>query len=369
MAAIQFDQGICGNPAESLKREWLETSGLGGFASSTIAGANTRRYHGLLVAALQPPGGRCLLLSKLEETLVVNNRHFELSTNLYPGVTHPEGYRYLIEFRLDPFPVFTFQAGGVKVEKRIFMVHGENTVVVEYAVDFAVCRLELRPLVAFRGYHDLTHANPALDGSLGQSTELFSIRPYPDLPRLYVAHNARKVRPEANWYFNFEYPVERERGLEFREDLFCPCVLDFDLAPGKPAVAIASTAMHRPGEAMSLRKAEIKRRGFIDDSLDATLTAAAGQFIVKRERRHTIIAGYPWFSDWGRDAMIALPGLTLVTGRFDLARDILLAFAEPRGSGYAAELLSGSGRSSGIQHGRRHFLVLRSCPPISGIFE
>ena len=132
MALIEFDRGVCGDLAAALKHEWLETNGLGGFASSTVAGANTRRYHGLLVAATQPPAVRHLLLSKMEETLVVDGVRFELSTNLYPGAVHPEGYRYLTQFRLDPSPVFTFEAGGATVEKRVFMVQGENTVVVEY---------------------------------------------------------------------------------------------------------------------------------------------------------------------------------------------------------------------------------------------
>src|SRR3984885_5361920 len=149
MPRIRFDRNICQNPAETFKREWLETNGLGGFASSTISGANTRRYHGLLMAATEPPAVRCLLLSKLEETLIVGTQRFELSTNLYPGAVHPEGYRYLTGFRLDPFPVFTFEAGGVTVEKRVFMVQGENTVVIEYeALGGLGCQLELRPLIA-----------------------------------------------------------------------------------------------------------------------------------------------------------------------------------------------------------------------------
>src|SRR5580700_10011583 len=145
MSAIRFDRSICGNSAESLKREWLETNGLGGFSSSTIAGANTRRYHGLLMAATEPPAVRNLLLSKLEETLITGGQRFDLSTNLYTGAVHPEGYRHLIEFRLDPFPTFTYEAGGVTVMKRVFMVQGENTVVIEYQANSA-CQLELRPL-------------------------------------------------------------------------------------------------------------------------------------------------------------------------------------------------------------------------------
>lgn len=142
-------------------REWLETNGLGGFASSTVAGLNTRRYHGLLVAAVRPPVSRSVLLSKLDETLVVAGRRHELSANQYPGAIHPHGFRYLTGFRLDPFPVFTYEVEGVVVEKSIWMIHGRNATVIEFAFAGvsagADVRLELRPLIAFRDFHSLTH--------------------------------------------------------------------------------------------------------------------------------------------------------------------------------------------------------------------
>jgi len=154
-ARFRFDQSICANLDAALAREWLETNGLGGFASSTIIGLNTRRYHGLLVAAIRPPVGRMMLLSKLEETLVVLGQRFELFSNRYPGLIHPQGYRYVREFRLDPFPVVTFHVQDLELEKRIFMVAGENTTVVEYELHGASdgCTLEVRPLIAFRDYH------------------------------------------------------------------------------------------------------------------------------------------------------------------------------------------------------------------------
>jgi len=155
------------NMAQDQSREWLETNGLGGYASSTVLGANTRRYHGLLVAALHPPADRYVLLSKLEETLETGAGRFELSTNQYPGAIHPHGYQYFRRFRLDLYPNFFYEAGEVTLEKTIFMPHGENTVVVQYRVlDWGAlapeqrqCRLELRPLLAFRGFHELTRAN------------------------------------------------------------------------------------------------------------------------------------------------------------------------------------------------------------------
>src|SRR6266699_1674716 len=141
------------------RREWLETNGIGGYASSTIVGMNTRRYHGLLVAATKPPAGRMVLLSKVEESFVIDNRKYELSTNCYPHVVHPTGYSFLKEFRLDPFPTFVFEVEGVEIEKRVFMVHGENTVVIEYEfrgleqAPETHYKFDLRPLVAFRDHH------------------------------------------------------------------------------------------------------------------------------------------------------------------------------------------------------------------------
>src|SRR6201988_1431504 len=128
---IRFGQDVCGNLEAALRREWLETNGLGGFASGTVNGCNTRRYHGLLVAATKPPLGRFVLLSKLEETLIIDGRRYDLSTNRYPGVVHPQGYHYLNQFRLDPFPTFTFSVDGIEIEKTLFMVQGENTTVIE----------------------------------------------------------------------------------------------------------------------------------------------------------------------------------------------------------------------------------------------
>ena len=160
---IEFTKETCGNLDAALRREWLETNGLGGFASSTITGLNTRRYHGLLVAATKPPVGREVLLSKLEETLLIDGHAFDLSSNRYPGVVHPQGFRYLTNFRLDPFPIFTFEVEGIVIEKTVFMVYGENTSVVQYELKSTKqppksLRLEIRPLIAFRDNHSTTHA-------------------------------------------------------------------------------------------------------------------------------------------------------------------------------------------------------------------
>ena len=337
---IQFEQEICGDVDASSRREWLETNGIGGFASSTITGLNTRRYHGLLVAATRPPVGRVVMLSKLEETLFIDGQSFELSSNRYPGVIHPQGFRYLRQFRLDPFPVFTYELEGIEVEKTVFMIHGENSTAVYYRVTKndrhqspMNLRLELRPLIAFRDYHSTTHQNGALNSELTQEPGLTAISPYEGLPALCLAHNAAESQKTGDWYRNFVYDAERERGLDFTEDLFNPCVLRFDLGSDRQASVIASTDRRDVARIAEYRKAEIARRDKtvlsspIDDDFARSLSAAADQYIVSRGDQKTVIAGYHWFSDWGRDTMIALPGLTLLTGKHDIARSILRTFA------------------------------------------
>jgi predicted glycogen debranching enzyme len=332
MKPICVGREICGDADAAGKLEWLETNGLGGFAASSIIGMNTRRYHGLLTAATRPPVGRVAMLSKLEETVTVAGRRYELACNRYPGVLHPEGYRYLRDFRLDPWPVFVYDLDGVTTEKRVFMVAGENTTVIEYSAG-ADCALELRPLISFRDYHSTTHRNDGLNPKYENEGGVVTLRPYGDLPELYLAHNAASVAGGSGWYYNFEYDRERERGLDFREDLYNPLVLTFGMAGGAAATVIASTVRHQASESAILRGRETARRAAVAGAapsggeLVQRLTAAADQFLVQRGEWKTVIAGYPWFSDWGRDTMISLPGLTLVTGWHETARKILLAIA------------------------------------------
>jgi predicted glycogen debranching enzyme len=332
---VDFGPDVCTDYAQALSREWLETNGIGGFASATVAGANTRRYHALLTAATKPPVGRVVMLSKLEETLIVGDERFDLATNEYAGAVHPQGYRLLTRFRLAPFPVFTFAAGGARIEKTVFMVQGSNTTVVTYrlldAPDRPV-RLELRPLIAFRDYHSTTHENGGLNATVEQQPRLASVEPYSGLPRLYFAHDA-ELDVQGFWYRDFVYAIERERGLDSQEDLFNPFLLRYELAAGKPASVIASTEPQDVRRAVDLEAAEMVRRAqvttmvAVKDDFARKLALAADQFLTRRGDGMTVMAGYPWFTDWGRDTMIALPGLTLYTGRHDVARSVLLEFS------------------------------------------
>lgn len=332
---IRFGPDICANLDQAAAREWLETNGLGGFASSTIAGLNTRRYHALLTAAFPPPLDRVVLLSQLVETLVYQGRHYELSTNRYPDVVHPRGFEYLKEFRLDPFPIFTWEIEDLEVEKTVFLVHGENTVVVGYELRGAEpdCVLEVRPLIAFRDFHATTHENGALQASYREEPGLLTVQPYPDLPPLHIGHDSPSSRATGDWWRQFEYDRECERGLDSREDLFNPFLLEFPLGQRRRAVLIASTERHLATEAAGLRDTERRRRRnsvqtfACREPFVRSLTAAADQFFVCRQGRSGILAGYHWFGEWGRDTMISLPGLAISTGRFDEARSILTAYA------------------------------------------
>ena len=286
------------------------------------------------------------MLSKLEETLFIESQSFDLSANRYPGVVHPQGFRYLKQFRLDPFPVFTYEIEGIEIEKTVFMIHGENSTVVQYELKknnhperIKNLRLELKPLIAFRDYHSTTHENGAINPAIEQHTGMATIAPYEGLPSLHLAHNAVELQKTGDWYRNFEYDAERERGLDFSEDLFDPCILRFDLRLRRQASVIASTEQRDAAQATEYLQAEITRRrnvavssplasGMDHDAFAQDLANAADQYIVSRGDQKTVIAGYHWFSDWGRDTMIALPGLTLPTGKHEVARSILRTFAQ-----------------------------------------
>ena len=316
--------------------EYLETNGLGGWSGSSIVGAHTRRYHGLFVAAINPPTDRMVLLSKLDETILTGDSRYELNSNVFNGdVVHPEGNQYLESFYKDYFPEWIYEVDGVQLKKTICMIHGENTLIVRYDVLKAAMpfTLELLPLMAARGYHELGHASPGMHWNAEFVNDIFHNKP-DGINSVYIAIPGAKYEHTPRWFYNFKYSIEEFRGLDFNEDLFNHGVFSVKLKKGDELNIIISTEDPIGRIANDLIKQEYKRRkkllkGQPENDTLQQLILAADQFIVKRnENLKTVIAGYHWFTDWGRDTMISLPGLTLSTGRFDDAKKIITAFAQ-----------------------------------------
>jgi len=315
--------------------EWQETNGLGGWSSSTLIGCHTRRYHGLLVAATVPPSERMVLVSKLDETIVTATGRFELGTNNYDNTIHPQGYQYMIGFSKTFFPEFFYEAGAVQLKKTICMVQGENTVLVLYKVIKAAnpFTMELLPLLAVRDYHSLVHANDAVNREACFQNDVFTTKSYPGTPTIYIKIPGARFTAAPNWFYNFNYSIEQYRGLSFAEDLFSHGMFSVQLKEGDTLGIIVSTEDPAGKDAHALLRSEEKRKNELlnrsdKDETVQQLVLAADQFIVNRgEGLKTVIAGYHWFTDWGRDTMISLPGLSLSTGRYEDARKIISAFA------------------------------------------
>lgn len=332
--------------------EWLETNGMGGYASSTAACSNSRRYHGLLIAAVQPPVGRMVMLSMLSERILTATGAVDLSSNQFPGAIHPRGHEHLRTFSRDLFPRFEYAAGDIRLRKTIAAIQGENTTVILYEIESAPEEfvLELRPFIAARDHHHLSVANNVISRAAHFHNCVLEYRAYAHVPPLFISAPGASFSPGPDWHYRFEYEIERERGLEFHEDLFTPGTLTVALKSGDTFAVVASIDPVAGRVGIELLEGERNRRNSLAQTslpsgdLVGALGRAADQFIVRRgEDRKTVIAGYHWFTDWGRDTMIALPGLCLSTGRHEDARLILLAFAESASQGMLPNRFPDSG--------------------------
>jgi predicted glycogen debranching enzyme len=305
---------------DAAAREWLVGNGLGGYASSTFCCSNTRAYHGLLVAALQPPADRWLMLSFLDEE--IDGHH--LACHQYPGAIYPQGYQYLREFRQDPFPRICYELGDMRVEKTVFMIRGENTTIIRYRITGAEGRFSIIPLMHSRSFH-AARPLPLLQQKKLPGGAMIRSSDRPDAPLMLLSEGPA-FRADERVYFNFEYEEERRRGLAWKEDLFSPGCFEMELS-GEAEFAIAASAWR---SSMLDWRAELAKEEARLLALKAPLpelSAAADSFLVRRGGSLSIIAGYHWFDDWGRDAMISLPCLLLCTGRTEEAEAVLRLFA------------------------------------------
>lgn len=346
---VRFGREICGTLESAEKREWLVTNGLGGYASGTVSGNLTRRYHGLLVAALRPPLGRTLLVAKLEETARYDGSDYLLSTNRWAsGAVEPQGHLLVESFHLEgTAPVWQFALGEAGLEKRIWMRGGENTTFVQYRVTRGSIplRLAVKALVNYRDFHASTHAGDwrmqiaSVEGGI-------RIQAFKGAAPFYLLSAEAQLAPEHEWYHDYFLPEEQARGLDDKEDHLLAAGGSVDLVPGASVTFVLTT--HRETEPDGTRawhehteyEGELLARWQERDDQAASaapgwvrqLILAADQFVVKRSLPEgadgpSILAGYHWFGDWGRDTMIALPGLTLTAGRPEIAKKILFAFS------------------------------------------
>lgn len=366
---VTFGREICGDLATAEAREWLVTNGIGGYASGTIAGLISRRYHGLLVAALQPPLGRTLLVTKLDETVYAGGR-YDLSSNRWiDGSVTPEGYRLIESFRLEgTTPVWTFALGDALLEKRIWMQPRENTTYVRYHLQRGSIPMELslRILVNYRDYHGNTQGQ-GWQMKTGYVPNGVCVHSFAEAVPYYLLSNRGEFQLHHDWHQDFDLALERYRGLNNRDDHLCIASVLMELAPGDSVLLAASTRCEPSLDseaALAIRAAyeqsllEQAGRAERDDLSGQGLTSehfqqlvlAADQFVVDRPlvdepEGKTVIAGYPWFGDWGRDTMISLPGLTLATGRPAIARTIIHTFARYLDQGMLPNLFPDAGET------------------------
>lgn len=346
---VSFGREICGDLAEAESREWLVTNGLGGFASGTIAGLLTRSYHGLLVAALSPPGRRTLLVTKIDESVEYSGQTFALGANRWTGgAIEPQGFRNIQSFRLEgTVPAWTFALGDALIEKRVWMEHGRNVTCVRYelARGESAANLSLKVLVNYRDFNGSTHAN-GWRMDVQPVERGITVTAYSGATPFFLLSDKAKGEPANEWYRNFDLAVERYRGLEDTEDHLHAATFTAALEPGAPVTLVLSAEANpdMDGDA-ALERHRTRERSLLGSWAGANSKVAAAapdwirqtvlaadQFVVRRghdapAERRSVIAGYHWFSDWGRDTMVSLPGLTLATGRPEIARSILDSFS------------------------------------------
>jgi predicted glycogen debranching enzyme len=336
--ALQLDPQTCRQLDLAIQREWLVTNGLGGYASGTVAGINTRRYHGVLVAALNPPVQRMVLVAALDEWVRSEDGDMQpLSAHEYwDGTVFPQGYRQLEGVELDGMlPLFRWTIAGRTIEKRIWMEQGASRTVVTYRlVSGSPLTLQLRPLFAHRDYHQQRHGQGAFDMSEtgeGWIIDASGVRSH------FEARSSATVHSQPDWYWRMLHRAERERGLDDEEDLFTPGVVEVPLAVGADVVLVLATEPTPSSwdAARSWRDALQHQDAVLgpgmEDPLAQQLALAAEQFRVVRRtdggassgQQRTVLAGYHWFTDWGRDTMISLPGLAMRPGTLWEARAVL----------------------------------------------
>jgi predicted glycogen debranching enzyme len=364
---VDFGRESCCSLTVAANREWLLTNGIGGFASGTVAGLNTRRYHGLLIAALRPPLGRTLLVAKVEEEIEYDGAKYSLSADCWADRTiSPQGYIHLERFRLEgTCPVWTFALADTRLEKRIWMQQGTNTTYLQYTLISAArpVHLQLKAFVNYRDYHGTTRAGD-WQMRVEKVEHGLRVEAFDGATSFYLLSATASVEPAHIWYRNFDLTAERERGLDDQEDHFhagtfstsleqgesITCVCSLEASAGLDGSAAYESHLNRQRDLLHEWAAAQPEKARRAPAWVKQLVLAADQFVVKRPIQdqpdaRSIIAGYHWFGDWGRDTMIALPGLALATGRPQLASNILRTFSRFVDEGMLPNVFPDSGET------------------------
>ena len=335
---FRYQKGMKMSLEKVLSTEWLETNGLGGYASSTIINCHTRKYHGLLVSKLDNLSNKYVLFSKLEDVLIQDGKENFLTAHNYPNFLQDGSFANLEEFALTTSPSWRFQFGNLVVTKEILLLQEENTILFKYKISGGDknSKLTLCPLLACRDFHKLQHENSFLKHETTSLSNGFSCEPYMGLPALFFQTNAKHdFLPRPLWYRDFIYNEERERGYDFQEDLFSPGNITFSDLDGETEIIFSCSLVQQQENLASRWKQEMRRRikkavGLNSSALQRQLQKVGQSFITKDPTKlsYAVVAGYHWFLEWGRDTMISLPGLTLHSGQENLCLEVLNTFAK-----------------------------------------
>ena len=316
MSALTFDKSELGNLEYSLQREMLATDRIGGYMSTTIVCCNTRRYHGLMVAPIDDSDRTYVLLSALDETIIQHDQTFNLALHRYQGTYEPRGHKYITDFEYTPTPTITYRVGGVILKKEMLWIHKRTQLMIRYTLVDAhsETRLRLRPYLAFRDKHALTHANMEADGHSYPAVNGVKCRLYRSFPWLYMQTSKPDAEfvPAPDWYYNFEYLQDIARGYDGYEDLMTTGYFETELKKGESIIFSAS--LDEMGSTKTIEevfKGSIARRTHKVDFISC-LEHSARQFLIRRPGNRTeVVSGYPWHGVTGRQTFVALPGITL----------------------------------------------------------
>ena len=326
MAVLHFDKNELGNLEYSLQREMLSTNRAGGYMSTTIVCCNTRKYHGLMVCPKDDDDeNNYVLLSSVDETVVQHDQTFNLAIHRFPGVYEPRGHKYITDFTYTPTPAITYRVGGVVLKKELLWIHSRTQLLIRYTLLDARSdtQLRLRPFLAFRDRHGLSKANLFADGHSYPIPGGVRSRLYEGFPWLHMQTNVPcEFVAAPDWYYNFEYAEEIDRGYPGHEDLLTTGYFETDIVKGQSVIFSCSTEEVDPATLEKDFMEELARRSNKIDFLSC-LRHSARQFIVRHGDKTEVVAGYPWFGRWGRDTFIALPGITLTQGGVESCCEVI----------------------------------------------